>query len=218
MDFTWGVGLTTAPRKNSTLEITLKSVHEAGWENPDIFNDKDKVGSWKTWLDSLRILVEKYPKANAYLMLQDDIILCKNVRSYLERTLWPDSQDRIAVCSFYTSAIYFQSTPGWHPLKLGKETPFNLHGELLCGVTLLFPNIIAKKILAENQANPGEKSLDVRIGHWAKSQGLTPWMHSPSLAQHIALTNSALTHNNISPRRYAADFIGSEGNPWDYVS
>ena len=73
---------------------------------------EDGVGAWPSWYLALAELVLQQPDADAYLMLQDDVVLHdrESLRGYLERVLWPGDRPGL-VSLFYTGP---DTTPGWH--------------------------------------------------------------------------------------------------------
>ena len=62
------------------------------------------LGAWKNWLLGLRELRTSNPDAEIYGMFQDDALLCKNVKPYLENVLWPSPN--ASVVSIYTPRPY----------------------------------------------------------------------------------------------------------------
>ena len=82
---------------------------KGGWDSPVLFTEpnvelcethkelknikrNERYGAWKNFCSSLQDLVEMYPAADAYFMIQDDVIFCKGVRLFLENNLWPDER------------------------------------------------------------------------------------------------------------------------------
>ena len=97
----WAVGVTVAPRKNPTFERCYESFLEAGFK-PQIFKEPGvsldpkffkygvtarprRLGAWNNWLSSLHELRNKNPDADAYAIFQDDVVLCKDIMTYLEQ-------------------------------------------------------------------------------------------------------------------------------------
>jgi hypothetical protein len=61
---------------------------------------RDEVlGAWPNWFLGLAELYERDAGADAYLIVQDDVVFSRNVRRYLEQVLWP--ADRLGVVSLY---------------------------------------------------------------------------------------------------------------------
>jgi len=200
-DWRWGVAVTTAPRPRSTLEYTLASLREAGFVNPLIVRDETRAGPFPTWLSAIRQLIEACPSATAYLTVQDDVLFCEHLRTYLERSLWPS--ENTALCSPFCPGAYRREETGWHQEN---------HGWGLVGAQCwAIPAEICRRMLRELSSIDSFKRLDAIVGRWALEEGLDCWYHTPSLAQHIGLANSALGDNLVTDLREAYDFVG-EGN------
>ncbi len=212
----WSVAVTTAPRRRPTLDRTLASLAASGFDAGTVFSDRERgtdlaratnwtivvqaerVGAWRNWLIALERLVTGEPEAQALLLCQDDVLFCRGLRAYLERTLWPDGD--AAACSPYCPALYRSDESGWH-----RED----HGWDLVGAQCwAIPRPAAEAILRDLGRVKADKQIDARIGRWALQTGRSVWYHTPSLAEHLAPVNSALGHNVDGPRRRAADFVG----------
>ncbi len=99
----WAYGVTVAPRRIPTLGRTLESLLQAGFPEPHLFVDGDadfpsdysvtrrdpKIGAWPNWILAAHELYQREPLATAYAIFQDDILLAKQVRQFLERIEWP---------------------------------------------------------------------------------------------------------------------------------
>ena len=199
----WAVGLTTAPRPEPTLKRTRTSLHKAGWPDCRVFDDTDAAGAWRNWIDGLEQLIRRRPRAHAYLMVQDDAVFCRGLRSYLERTLWP--ADGAALCSPYSPTPYRQPHRGWHEENRG----WSLVGALCWAL----PPDSARAIVAELGGVEAKSRIDARIGQWARGNRRSVWYHTPSLVQHVGLGNSALGDTCTGSLRVAADFPGEVAEP-----
>ncbi|HCS55012.1 MAG TPA: hypothetical protein DIW81_26070, partial [Planctomycetaceae bacterium] len=154
----WSVGVTTAPREQPTLERSLISLAEAGFESPRLFvepgteipedfdhlpiSQRDqKLGAFPNWYLALTEMVMRDPRAEAYLLCQDDVLYSKGARNYLEQVLWPS--DKTGVVSLYCPSHdqrpedangFKATTNGW-----------NSWGAL----AYIFPNRALRKLLSE---------------------------------------------------------------------
>ena len=127
----WAVGVRSAPRNVPTLDWTLDSLVRAGWESPRIFEDlpttiaarhakcplstrEPAVGAFPNFYLGLSELVLRHPDADAYLMVEDDVIFYdrQNLREHLEQVLWPS--DPPGVISLYCSSVDSRAEAGWH--------------------------------------------------------------------------------------------------------
>ena len=101
---TWAVGLTTAPRQEPTLAGCLTAWPPPVGTRPSYLPNRERscpertrslelvrraapLGVIGNWLLGLSELLVRAPAADAYLMVQDDVVFCRNVRGCLERVL-----------------------------------------------------------------------------------------------------------------------------------
>jgi hypothetical protein len=203
----WMVGVLTAPRPLPTLERTVASLARAGWPECIVVPDGQRAGHFCAWLDVLARMVGDGPDADVYLLAEDDAVFCRGLRDYLERTLWPTERAGVALCSLFTPEVYRFRTRGWHVEQRGLY--------LISSVAWAIPPEAARDILAAFGPTPSSAyGADRVIGQWATDvAGRTTWYHTPSLAQHIGLANSALGDDSINGLRVALDFIGEDAVP-----
>jgi len=205
MGFQWAIGVTTAPRPAPTLQRTVASLRRAGWPKYATFRDSHGAGAWRNWIEGLRLLIRRQPRADAYMICQDDVVFCRGLRDYLQQTLWPADRETVALCSVFTPAAYRASRPGWHRQRRGWH--------LVAAQAWTIPPESARAIVAELGDLEASKNIDNRIGKWAGETDRAPWYHTPSLAEHVGLRNSALGDQRISDLRESGDFIGEENRP-----
>ncbi|HUY88401.1 MAG TPA: hypothetical protein VMV10_06685 [Pirellulales bacterium] len=215
----WAVGVTTAPRREPTLARCLKSLAEAGWNEPRLFAEPSvetpanlptsrrdvQLGAFPNWYLGLTELVLREPLADAYLMCQDDVLLAASLRAYLERTLWPG--ERVGIVSAYRPSHYEQRGPGYQIEDRGWET----WGAL----AYVFPNPSARALLADplviNHRHHGPASgmqnIDSVVGSWCLRSKMPYFVHVPSLAQHIGHTSTIWQSCQAAGPRRAAEFL-----------
>ncbi|MCU0870915.1 MAG: hypothetical protein MUE50_01080 [Pirellulaceae bacterium] len=218
----WAVGVTTSPRRQTTLGWCLDSLVRAGWTEAHLFLDGTtrvpdeyghwpvtwrarKVGPWPAYYQALTELLLQSPQADAYLILQDDAFLHDrhNLREYLERVLWPG--DRPAIVSPYYSGT--AAHVGWQ-----RQTGSWIWG----AVSFLFPRDVARALaddpgVCQSRWTSGEhrRPIDVILGEWALLRGVEMWFPYPSLVQHVGNTSTIHRDSpNLGPRR-AKWFTGS---------
>jgi hypothetical protein len=119
----WAVGVTAAPRREPTLARTLSSLDAAGWPRPWVFADGEveippgyrvtrhlpPVGGWPNFWLAVTELIAREPTADAYLLVQDDVIFCAGVCDYVSRF---DIPDDCGVLSLFCPACHNQGL-GW---------------------------------------------------------------------------------------------------------
>ena len=218
----WAVGVTTAPRAVETLAHTLESLTRAGWSKRCVFAEPksylpsdttqvvqraERLGAFPNWYLGLAELVLRHPDADAYMMLQDDVELASNLRSYLEQTLWPARGT--GVVSVYCPSHYRRRrSVGYHAIDEG----WNTWGAL-CYV---LPTSRARRLLSDPDVlehrwrGPcdGLKNIDSVVGAWCRRAQLSYLIHVPSLVQHTGDSSTLYPAARATGRRHADDFLG----------
>jgi len=210
----WGIGvLTTTHRPGGMLARTLESYRETGFDPPIVFADANRNGGLWNLHRALKTLVKKYPNANAYMIIEDDVLFSKNIREYLEAELWPSVEDHGCICSIFTPT-YYSSDERWHIEKRGSRTWMSQ-----CRI---YHPLSAKKLVADldNDARLQNKwrQNDTVVGTWAAKNNVDIWFHSPSLTQHMAPKNTSYEANRPMDYRIglARDFIGENRSILEY--
>jgi hypothetical protein len=225
----WAVGVTTAPRIRPVLEPCLDSLVRAGWPRPHLFIDaavpippryahlpctfrEEKVGAFANYLLALGELLLRDPRAEAYLVAQDDALFYDGecLPRYLEHVLWPGETPGLV--SLYCNRSDAADRPGWHaPARMPGSGP----------VALVFPRELAKAFVTdrkvfEHRWEPDEvaaTSLGDLIPLWAREHALPIWLPTPSLVQHIGDTSTLWPGARAAGRRRASWFVGTGGAP-----
>jgi len=223
----WSVGVTTAPRRLSTLSACLDSLINAGWDAPRLFIDspveieprfsalaktlrETKVGAWPNFYLALTEMVMRDLDADAFMMVQDDVVFYEHpdLRNYLEQILWPGSVPGLV--SLFCPRDYTQPQPGWHVFD----------GEWFWGAqAFVFSKEAAQLFLSDwrvlmhrwNPQHNGIAQIDVLTGKWAYRSDVTVYYPTPSLVQHIGHISALWTENHraVGPRhadQFAGDF------------
>lgn len=124
----WAVGITTSPRKYPTITKTIKALEGAGWNEGTIFAEPGEYGhnnqNWPyvyrhknagifgNWMLGLYELFIRNIDADAFFMIQDDIVISPNTREYLENALWFSDEPHL-VSLFGPNAIDKDENNGW---------------------------------------------------------------------------------------------------------
>jgi hypothetical protein len=223
----WAVGVTTAPRRRPTLESCLDSIVRAGWDAPRLFLDgstslpsrynhlsvtwrEDGVGAWPAWYMGLAELLLQQPHADAYVLLQDDVILYdrESLRAYLEEVLWPGEHTGL-VSLFYTG---LDPAPGW------RTSPADWHWG---AQGFIFPPVVARALLCDPVLSRAWLAASVEqhipipelLCEWTGRMGIPVWYANPSLTQHIGNTSTIWMDLSITGGRRAPWFSGSIETP-----
>lgn len=239
----WASGVTTTPyRRDDLLPRTLRSLAAAGFASPRLFVDGDKDGiSWEqqfglevttryptiralgNWELGLRELFIRNPTAQMFAMFQDDLVMAKNVRAYLDQT-----QQSLPIKRGYLNLITYslpeprggneevidRKPPGWYTGKAlrGSTNGFQVGvGAVALVFTLEAAQVIlesrhtVKKPLADGMR--GWKAIDGGVVNAMNCEGWHEYVHSPSLVQHIGRV-STVGNDDLSRLCRAKTFPG----------
>lgn len=216
----WSVGVQTCARSETlkypgrlttTLPRTLESLCNAGFSEPRLFIDgEDDPKKWErefclpitarypnlraygNWILALIELYIREPRADRYVIFQDDILASKNLRQYLEKSPYPTK----GYCALYTfpevqakapKTIHGGTIDGWytytsHRTGLGGLGLYFSHEALIAMLT----NSTSLAHLADrpHDAKRGHTALDGAVHDAMKKAGYGEHVHSPSLLQH----------------------------------
>jgi len=210
----WAVGVLTAPRERPTLPRTLKSLAAAGWPAAEVLihQDPHSSGSWPNWYAMIRRLLSIDRRADVLLLVEDDAVVCRDLRPYVEQTLWP--ADDCAYCSPYAPTPYNEHPDvplGWHEEARG----FYAVGSICLAMPRPAAEVLVRDLAYQVRA---VKQIDARVGMWAADTGRSCWYHKPSLAQHVGIGNTAFLSRRHKPDtdhalRRAGDFVGEDATP-----
>ena len=152
-DSNWFVSVTTAPRRDPTIENCLDSISACGW-NPIVFaepesvvvggyryvNNSERLGAWHNWLQSMRAAVQS--NAKYILSAQDDALFHPDSKKFAERVMWPN--DKVGFITLYTAKHHSHNLSGeLKPLGLHRLVTNSLWG----ACALLFPRDVVAQIL-----------------------------------------------------------------------
>lgn len=198
------VAVTTAPRKVDYLPQTLASIMAAGFDGV-ASEDDSAVGSYRNF--KLALAETAKSEADACLIFQDDIQVARGLWDWLLAGGWPEDPARIGVVSLYTAGPNARATDGWHALDLTvtKERPLpwsRAYGAL----AIMMPKLSAERFLKANWKPESKSKTDLNLGQWCCATGLSWWLHSPSLVQHIGEV-STLHDFGLNDYRVASRFV-----------
>ena len=162
----WAVGLTTCPERADMLTRTLVSLDNAGIPDPRLFIDGvhrcPRVRAFGNWLLGLLELYIRDPRADLFLMLQDDLLAGRGLRAYLESSPLPPkgygnlltiygNENVIADPPIPGRAGPLYKSPGWYEsqkCKVGQEWgPLGYVQTGRGAVALLFPREAVEVLL-----------------------------------------------------------------------
>ncbi len=234
----WTVGIITAPRTNENyLARTVESIKRAGWSDITIFAEPSsfivdncriiqrskQYGDWTNWATALYELLLSEPDTDYFFMAEDDVIVSKHSKEYLEYAL--PCLENFGSASLYTPSIcHRKNFQGFHDESKGHKTWSTVTVIMSRDKVISFfsdPDVQRHRFedifgLGENywccsKTDPKNSIKDAVLGHWAKKNNLPIYYHTPSLAEHIG-DSSTLTNqiSSIENGRRSFDFIGED--------
>lgn len=213
----WAYGVTTVPtRLSTTLPITLESLQHAGFDRPHLFYDGAKsglyaarytdldktmrypaVGVYGNWVLSLAELYILNPKADRYVIFQDDLVTCRNLRAYLDLVKIPDK----GYLNLFTYRQVAFTKEGWHlSNQYGRGAVALVFTKEAIAVLLTSQRMVDKPRTVPNR----DRAVDGAVALTMLSAGWKEWVHHPSLVDHIGDDS---TIGNRRGRR-AVSFVG----------
>jgi hypothetical protein len=217
----WSYGITAVPERinypRCTLfDRTLRSLKVNGFDKPRIFLDgalgltaldgsehlvpedicvrgKHKIKAFGNWALAIFELYIREPRADRYAVFQDDIVVGKNLRAYLESIPFPEK----GYWNLYTAP----SNDGLVPDSYGKDYvgfyPSNQFGR--GALALVFNREGVLELLSSRKflewplrAKNPTSNLDGAIITALSSKGFKEYVHTPGLVLHTGLGKSSI--------------------------
>jgi len=225
----WAYGITTVPsRATTTLPRTLASLKESGFGSPHLFIDElvdralpTNTVDWRkfnlpftlhipqvheqpnnlgNWYLAAWELYLRNPSADYYALFEDDIVLCRNVQSYLNALPLPQAVYWNLYLAPNNASLDHAETKGFAPSRQkGKGALALVFGRKQ--LTQLFKQDYYVDYPASAMR---KKSLDGTILNALRTAGIREHTHYPSLVLHTGDVSS-LKHGKFGT---ASTFLG----------
>ncbi len=198
---TWAVGLMTAPRAKPTLQKTLRSLSDAGFDHIHVFAEpgspvpeasrnlsvtihKQRLGTFLNFYTSLSRLLSENPGADTFAVFQDDIEAARDLRQWCDSQLWPLNA---GVVSLFTPRLHAGPEVGWRLVSPGYKR--------VCGAqALVFRRAELLQFLSDplilHRLSKRRHNNDAVLAGWVARNGSSIAYHTPSLVQHIGAVSS----------------------------
>lgn len=219
----WAVGVTTAPRRQPTLQDCLDTLLAAGWDSPRLFVDGQvelpamahslqqtvrapQQGAWLNYYLTLQELLE-HTDADVLMLVQDDAAFppTSAIRHYLDCVVTQTGTG--ALLSLYCPTDYDGQSNGWQVW----DSVWHFGALAFVWSRPLAEAFVADSIVAayENPADGERKAgIDVVIGEWAKRAGVSIYRSTPSIVQHIGHVSSIWETSRAVGLRRATSYVG----------
>ena len=229
----WSYGVTTCTQRLTTLlPNTLESLAKSGFDSPRLFIDGcyesqtpdylsdfeitcryPAIGAYGNWILSIWELYIRDPYAQRYAIFQDDLILCRGVKEYLEVCEYP-VKGYLNLFTFLSNEhMIFKKPFGWHLSdQLGRGAIALVFDHLAVVTLLQQENLVSKP-----QAPNGNQNIDGCIQESLVARaGFKEYVHSPSLAQHTGITTTIGNNFNGKPHpQYIQGAKTFPGEKWN---
>lgn len=224
----WSYGVTTLPaRFFTTLPRTLLSLKEAGFDRPRLFIDSVKSDikdpGWESkyhvtrrtadrghplanWWLSLHELYARAPEADYHALFQDDFVMCRGTREYLESVPWP-GPGYVNLSTYEDNQRLPRAKPGF----------FKSNGQGLGAVALVFnresirvilraEHMVEKFVPKPKKEHRAVKAIDGGVVTAFKLIGQSEWVHMPALVQHTGRQSTIGNEDYQSPSFKGEEF------------
>ena len=195
----WSYGVTTCTQRlNTLLPRTLASLAATGFDEPRLFIDGGGyVGNlpatqrespiieanYGNWLLAAWELYLRKPRATYYAIFEDDIILCKGIKQYIENHVWIE-KSYLNLFTFATNEVVISNKPlGWCKSdQLGRGALALIFNQ--DAIISLFSQV---DYLTKQHLEPkGYRNVDGTIQTaLTRLAGYKEYVHNPSLVQHV---------------------------------
>jgi len=240
----WAYAVTTYTGRSTTLLArTNESLLSGGFIDPILFidgcNSKDDqddylgfnnqkvfrsgtVGCYGNWILTLWELYIRNPKAERFIIFQDDIVSVKNLRQYLEAVPVPDQfRAGKAYLNLYTAQcnerfIEVERADGNTGKMISKKGWFNSDCLGRGALALMFhesamPNLMSGFNMAHRirDYSQGHRSIDGAVMQCHKNQKLTrfEYCHNPSLINHTGLRSTIGNAANVTAPTFPGEDV-----------
>jgi len=238
-------------RRNDLLPQTLASIKAAGFPEPRLFVDGfgaqpshaklSEVAAWYegkfpspeltirqpalrtfgNWLLALWEMYVRAPGSERWVIFQDDVAVCSNLRAYMDHCDLPER----GYWNLYTAPsseivvprdINGQKRMGWYQSAMLSGVASDGRGEQLGrgALALVFGLEAVTTLLSSYQhiverpqdCDKGLRNVDGAVVQAMNKAGWREWVHWPSLVQHVGLVSSMGTN----PQKQSESFPGEE--------
>lgn len=237
----WAVAVTTVPQRRDTLlPLTLASIKAAGFPDPrlcvdgtgsgfdhfglDVTYRTERIHLHGNWVLAAMELFIRDPHADRYGIFQDDFVVYRNTRQYLDQCLYP--------LTGYLNLTTFDGRPGSSNEKVVRDKPVGWYeaDEMLApkgyqagrgAVALVFnrdallvllssrhmiDRPIDQTLLKDSKLFRGQHLVDGGVVWAMNKAGWREYVHNPSLVCHTGGDASTMGHGKYKlPQTWRGD-------------
>lgn len=228
-------GITTVPLrlKDHIFVRTLNSLKVAGFDEPRIFVDGAKtpkdyeqfgldvtvrdpaIHITGNWILSMWELYLREPFATRYIVFQDDIVVCKNLKQYLRKCKNPEGSCYYNLCTYPSNFALANGHHGWYlSNQRGKGAQALMFDHKAVRELLGHPHLVERM----QDARRGLHAIDGGVANSLTRVGFKEYVHNPSLVFHTGkvTTKTGKSANKVQPD--AQSFRGEEFDSLELLS
>ena len=235
----WAVGVTSCPaRLNNLLPRTLASLCDGGFDVdllavdgaehadpyrkfgiPVVSTRFPAVNVHPHWELTARELFYRKRDADWFLISQDDMVVCRNLREYLERNPPPGEMSwgnlsspkhEVVAAKGRTGWVASQWTNGHGPQTQRGYSAFGLVFSHAAMCALLSSDHWIERTIDKRNSRKFPKYVDGAIVTALNKAGWVEHCHHPALATHIGVVSSIRNKSWPAPEFFAPTFVGED--------
>jgi hypothetical protein len=217
MRFSFAVTSCEQRLKSGALSQTVEQINRAGFPKNQLVRcvdgmDGEPFGIFGNWILTAWELFLRDPKSDFYVIFQDDIRCCRNIKPYLQATLSPHAKSYFNLYTGRSNAEHIGDATGWHDS--------NQNGRGALG--LVFPRAVlmllltSQEIVSHPQQTDGTRGVDKVVCLAMRRLGITERVHRPSLIQHRDECDVPSTRRP-APGRVSGCFAGEDADAMQFL-
>ena len=215
----WAVGITTVPeRRDVLLRRSLNSLARGGFSDVRIFVDGcddptlysefgkhitvrfPKVNAFNNWMLAAYELFYRHPDADRWAVFQDDILVCQNLRQYLEAIPFPENgylnlstireQEDVVpgpkgiVEALIQSPKHSEKLPDGKTRQRGRGAMGLVFNQASMLAVIRHPHMTQRVLPEKRDPNRYFRFIDGAVVEVINSSGMREYVHNPGLLQH----------------------------------
>lgn len=208
------VGIVSSHRTMETLYDTIRSLKNSGFSDFYIRYDHQRMGIWPHYQLVMREMAKRFADANAILIVEDDIVVCRDLHKYLLQLIDVLNHDDVGLMSLYIS----ETSRKYHFLNSNEKINVTQRTEHVGGALawLWNPTVLKKIAFADDLFRDDSMRTDVHAPNWLDKNNLKMLHHLPNLVQHA--DHGYSTYHNVQTvdHRQSDTFIGEETNALEF--
>ena len=160
-----------------------KAYHRFGLQ---VTHRNPRTRAYGNWLLAMWELFLRNPQADRYAIFQDDLVMYRNLRSYLDAAYYPE-KGYLNLYSFPVNEAVAdgQDYVGWYKSNQKGQGAVALVFDADAVDALLNSRMLFTAARKKKQKGGRHKNIDGKIANAMKNAGWMECVHSPGLVQHI---------------------------------